>query len=180
MSLSKLAHWPRLSAHHHHQDTKILSHTTGQRLPAHKSPTTLDLVSAVFLLNNNRASPPQTHRYTLGHHPPHSGPQALPHTHRIMAAHTSQRVCGGRVPSSVAAQRFSGGVSAWQSRACSTGLGAKVLLAPGSSQHQDAAQQQHRSDVRCHAAVRKQLPIFPLNVVALPHAVVPLMIFEAR
>jgi predicted lysophospholipase L1 biosynthesis ABC-type transport system permease subunit len=30
------------------------------------------------------------------------------------------------------------------------------------------------------AAQRKQLPIFPLNVVALPHAVVPLMIFEAR
>eukprot|EP00878_Enallax_costatus_P005223 GHUV01005489.1.p1 GENE.GHUV01005489.1~~GHUV01005489.1.p1 ORF type:complete len:347 (+),score=73.03 GHUV01005489.1:210-1250(+) len=28
--------------------------------------------------------------------------------------------------------------------------------------------------------VRKQLPIFPLGVVAMPHAVVPLMIFEAR
>jgi Lon protease-like protein len=30
------------------------------------------------------------------------------------------------------------------------------------------------------AGTKKQIPIFPLNVVALPAAVVPLMIFEAR
>lgn len=34
--------------------------------------------------------------------------------------------------------------------------------------------------MQCAAGQRKELPIFPLNVVALPHAVVPLMIFEAR
>lgn len=40
-------------------------------------------------------------------------------------------------------------------------------------------QNSSRSSVRC-LGVRKQIPIFPLSVVALPHAVVPLMIFEAR
>lgn len=34
--------------------------------------------------------------------------------------------------------------------------------------------------VQCFAGVRKTIPIFPLNVVALPAATVPLMIFEAR
>eukprot|EP00775_Hariotina_reticulata_P008862 gene8862-9041_t len=34
--------------------------------------------------------------------------------------------------------------------------------------------------IRAAAGDRKQLPIFPLNVVAMPHAVMPLMIFEAR
>jgi hypothetical protein len=40
-------------------------------------------------------------------------------------------------------------------------------------------QNSSRSSVRC-LGVKKQIPIFPLSVVALPHAVVPLMIFEAR
>lgn len=43
-----------------------------------------------------------------------------------------------------------------------------------------AGKQSSRRSVLCLAGQRKQLPIFPLNVVALPHAVVPLMIFEAR
>jgi Lon protease-like protein len=34
--------------------------------------------------------------------------------------------------------------------------------------------------IKAAAGDRKQLPIFPLNVVAMPHAVMPLMIFEAR
>lgn len=48
------------------------------------------------------------------------------------------------------------------------------MLAP--SRHNS---RQTRS-VLARAAERKQLPIFPLNVVALPNAMVPLMIFEAR
>jgi hypothetical protein len=45
-----------------------------------------------------------------------------------------------------------------------------------------AAGQQHtpsRVQIRLQA-VRKELPIFPLNVVALPCSPLPLMIFEAR
>ena len=54
-----------------------------------------------------------------------------------------------------------------------SGKGLRPVAAPGS---------QRSSSVKCRAElrVRRTLPIFPLNVVALPAATVPLMIFEAR
>lgn len=57
----------------------------------------------------------------------------------------------------------------------------RQVLAPCSMGRQHSSTNNSRRSLQCFAAAkRKQLPIFPLNVVALPHAVVPLMIFEAR
>lgn len=69
-----------------------------------------------------------------------------------------------------------------------TSVGQSPSWEPGSSAVTLNVQQRLQRHPRhmCHASsssqepVRKQMPIFPLGVVAMPHAVVPLMIFEAR